>query len=210
MTLSRLRRVIGPVLLGASVVMMATAWLAGWRVNVIESESMAPVLHRNSVALVAPVHAASIEPGDVIEFSDSSRGGRRVLHRVSQVIDHGQGRFFQTKGDANDRADSWLVPATAVEGRMSWHLAHLGAVTRVLAPPRGLVVLVGLPLLLGLVTEIRRMRSAHEGCPTCGVSHAGLERRDDLVESWTQEDEELFVRLYGSGLYDGLPLVLGD
>jgi signal peptidase len=157
------------VLLG-TVAVMALAWFAGWRLDVVESESMAPILHRNSVAVVVPVHGPSVQRGDVIAFNDYSRGGRQVVHRVVAVVDHGQGRFYQTKGDANPTPDSWLVPASAVVARMTVHVSHLGALTRVLAPPRGLLVLVGVPLLLGAVAELRLRRKvkAHGQCPRCG------------------------------------------
>ena len=158
----------------AVVVAMAFAWFAGWRLDVVQSESMAPVLHRNSVAVVVPVHGALAERGDVIAFTDYSRGGQEVIHRVVDVVDHGQGRFYQTKGDANPAPDSWLVPASAVQARMEMHVAHLGALTRVLAPPRGLLVLVGIPLMLGAIAELRvRSRlQQHDSCPTCGIDRS--------------------------------------
>jgi signal peptidase len=153
---------------------MAFAWFAGWRLDVVESESMAPILHRNSVAIVVPVHGTTVRKKDVIAFNDYSRGGHEIVHRVIEVVDHGQGVFFQTKGDANPLPDSWLVPADAVQARMTFRIAHLGAVTRALAPPRGLFFLVGGPLLLGAIAEVRlRMRiQRHAQCPTCGTRAA--------------------------------------
>jgi signal peptidase len=155
----------------ATVAAMAFAWFAGWRLDVVESESMSPILHRNSVAVVVPAHGATVHKGDVIAFNDYSRGGREVVHRVIDVVDHGQGLFFQTKGDANPTPDTWLVPASAVQARMTFQIAHLGAVTRALAPPRGLFFLVGGPLVLGALAEVRlRVRTQrHTQCPTCGT-----------------------------------------
>jgi signal peptidase I len=161
-------------LFAAAVAAMGWAWFAGWRLDVVESESMAPILHRNSVAIVVPTHGAVVQQGDVIAFNDYSRGGREVIHRVINVVDQGQGRFYETKGDANPTPDSWLVPASAVQARMSIHIAHLGAVTRALAPPRGLFFLIGLPLLLGLIAEVRiRMRTPRHECPACGALAVG-------------------------------------
>jgi signal peptidase len=158
----------------AAVGVMVFAWFAGWRLDVIESGSMAPILHRNSVAVVVPVHGPAVEQGDVIAFRDSSRRGQEIIHRVVDVVDHGQGRFYKTKGDANPTADTWLVPASAVQARMAFRISHLGALTRALAPPRGPFILVGFPLLCGLVAELRirfRVRR-HAACPTCGARAA--------------------------------------
>jgi signal peptidase I len=158
----------------AAVGVMVFAWFAGWRLDVIESGSMAPILHRNSVAVVIPVHGASVTRGEVIAFRDYSRHGQEVIHRVVDVVDHGQGRFYKTKGDANPTVDTWLVPASAVQARMAFHVSHLGALTRALAPPRGPFILVGLPLLCGFVAELRsRVRvRRHAACPTCGARAA--------------------------------------
>jgi signal peptidase len=171
----------------AAVGAMGFAWFAGWRLDVVESESMAPILHRNSVAVVVPVHGAAVREGDVIAFTDYSRGGQEVIHRVIAVVDHGQGRFYQTKGDANPTPDTWLVPAGAVAARMDLHVAHLGALTRVLAPPRGLILLVGVPLLFGAVAELRlRLRVRRHGqCPKCGGRpgpHAVFIRSDRALD----------------------------
>lgn len=160
----------------AAVGAMAFAWFAGWRLGVVQSESMAPILHRNSVAVVVPTNGATARTGDVIAFRDASRGGKEVIHRVVRVIDHGQGRFYETKGDANPAPDSWLVPASAVHARMDLHIAHVGALTRLLAPPQGLLVLVGVPLLLALTGELRLRGRRAAVCPMCGI-----ERSDDYV-----------------------------
>ncbi|MEY2425236.1 MAG: signal peptidase [Actinomycetota bacterium] len=155
--------------LAGAVGAMGWAWLAGWRLNVVESESMAPILHRNSLAIVVPTVGTGVGRGDVIAFREGTRDGPQVIHRVSKVFDHGQVRFYETKGDANPTPDGWVVPAAAIDGRLIFHLGHVGVLIRALAPPRGLVVLVGLPLVLGLVSEVRhRRRSADAHCPTCG------------------------------------------
>lgn len=169
------RRVVaaaGIATLTALLLFTGWAWLAGWRLNVVESGSMTPLLQRNSLAVVVPTYGPAVGEGDVVVFADRSRGGVQVMHRVVRVIEQGGGRFYETKGDANAVPDRWLVPAAQVHGRLVFQLAHAGAALRALAFPRGAVVLVGVPLLIGLVGEVRdsRRRRVRGVCPTCGAA----------------------------------------
>lgn len=143
-------------LLGALVAALGLAALGGWRLLAVESESMAPAIPRRSLAVVSPVAASAVGPGDVIVFHDPVDRRRRVLHRVVSVVD--EGRAFVTRGDANQADDPMSVPARLVTGRLRWHLPGVGAAAAALAPPGGLVVLIGGPLLALALTETRRAR----------------------------------------------------
>jgi signal peptidase len=147
---------------GLAVAALAWAWLGGWQLDVIQSGSMAPAMQRNSLAVVIPVVSSNVHRGDVVAFTDRSRDGARVIHRVERVIVQHGNRFFETKGDANAAPDTWLVPGGDVQGRLGWRARHLGAVVRALAPPVGPIVLIGFPLCGLLLTELRGRRSARQ------------------------------------------------
>lgn len=84
----------------ASVVM----FVSGMRPLVVTSGSMEPAIPVRSLAIVAPVDAASVGKGDVIAVRLSS--GARVLHRVIDVRAVDGGRLAVTlKGDANEKPD---------------------------------------------------------------------------------------------------------
>ena len=161
MTVPWLRRVIAIAWLAAvttAVAVLVWAWVGGWQLDVIQSGSMAPTMQRNSLAVVVPATAGVVRKGDVVAFTDRSRGGVPVIHRVRRVIhQHGE-TFLETKGDANPSVDSWLVPGGDVQGRLVWRARHVGAVVRSLAPPVGPAVLIGVPLLGLVVGEIRARR----------------------------------------------------
>lgn len=143
---------------GAGV--LTSAWLAGLRLDVVESESMAPTLHRNSLAVIAPVRTSSVEVGDVLSYRDATRGGRNMLHRVVEVHRVDGSTYFETRGDANNASDSWLVSERYVDGRLTWRMRRLGAVVRAMRPTLARVPLVIVPLALLVISEWRARRRA--------------------------------------------------
>jgi signal peptidase len=154
------------VVLLAVVAALIAAWLAGWKLQAVETGSMDPALPTGSLAVVVPTRPETVEVGDVIAYREPA-DGRRVLHRVIGVTTSHTGEvFFETRGDANATPDPLLAPASAIQGRLAWHVPHLGRAATALRPPIGLLVLAGVPVLPLAVGEIyRRRRSLGRHAP---------------------------------------------
>src|SRR5690349_16773484 len=69
----------------ASGVLAVSAWLGGYRLLLVSSGSMAPALAVGDVLLTHPVPVRAVRPGQVVTFTDASRGGLLVTHRVAAV-----------------------------------------------------------------------------------------------------------------------------
>lgn len=138
---------------------LLVAWFAGWRLNVVASASMAPTVPQDALGLIVPVAAGQVETGDVVSFRHPADREQLVLHRVVEVIERPEGRFFRTQGDANGAPDPLAVPEDDLAGRLRGHVPHLGAVAAALRPPLGLALLAGLPLLVGLAGALRDRRA---------------------------------------------------
>ena len=125
---------------------------------------MAPAIAKDSVAAVSPVFGRDIVVGDVVAFSFADQPDVTVIHRVVERIDQGGVVvFFRTKGDANAQADIRLVPADAVQSEVTLDLPGAGVVARQLHPPWTWLVLVGGPLALLAIGELRRFRRRGDG-----------------------------------------------
>jgi signal peptidase len=146
--------------------LFVASWLAGWHLQVVESGSMTPGIPVGSIVVAAPVDPADVEVGNVVVFEDPE-SKRQVTHRVVTVLHQKDGLYFETKGDANRRADRAPVPAGNVRGVLRWHIPLLGSGLRSLAWPRGFMILVALPLVALLANEIVGRRRART-CPRCG------------------------------------------
>lgn len=126
-----------------------------WRLDVVFSGSMAPELKVGSVAITRPVESQDIRVGDIITFY-SPLDGELTSHRVVGV-EEGSSLYFQTKGDANGDADSFVVPAENVVGKVWFHLPYFGYVVQFLKSPSGFILTVCIPGLIIIALEIRNI-----------------------------------------------------
>jgi len=137
----------------AALIFMAPCF--GWRVDTVFSGSMEPRLKLGSVVVTRPVEAEEIKAGDIITFY-SPLNERLVSHRVV-AAEHGSGWHFQTKGDANEDADPFVVPAESVVGKVCLHLPYFGYVSQFVKTPLGLLLLICTPGLVVIVMEMRNI-----------------------------------------------------
>jgi len=137
--------------------LLVTAFLMGWRFQPIETGSMAPRYPAGSLAVVLPVDPAEVRPGSVIVFADPMDQSRLVAHRALHQLP-GEPPAWQTRGDANPVEDPLPVLARAIQGRVAWAIPGLGTAVMAIRGGPALVLLVGLPLSLLLLTELRGRR----------------------------------------------------
>jgi signal peptidase I len=75
--------------------------------------SMNPTLKTGDMLEVIPYNGKKIKPGDVVVFVPP-QGSKNIVHRVVS-LDSG---FIQTRGDNNNRLDSWLLTSHDVLGKV--------------------------------------------------------------------------------------------
>jgi signal peptidase len=146
------------ILLMTMVVLALLAPHFGWRADTVLSGSMEPALPVGCVQVTKPVKAETVNTGDIITFR-SPTTGRLTSHRVIAVVE-GESYQFRTKGDANEDADPYLVPAENVVGRVCFKLSHVGYVVEYLKTPIGFVLLglCGMALILAEVSTMLEVR----------------------------------------------------
>lgn len=151
--------------LGLVVAALGAAFLGGWRLDVVTSDSMAPELPKDSLAVTSPVRPRAVHKDDVVAFRDPLDRSHIVLHRVVRVVGRGENLAFRTQGDANATPDPLLVPATDLRSRLRFHVPRLGAAVRVASSPVGKAVILGVPALILLIGEFLRMRKRRTAEP---------------------------------------------
>ncbi|MEM7095124.1 MAG: signal peptidase I [Actinomycetota bacterium] len=158
-----------------AVVLVALSVLRflGAQVDIIASNSMAPAVPIDSLAITMPIAADDVIVGDVITFRNGE--DKLVMHRVVEVLETGDVRRFRTKGDNNRTTDPLLLHELGVERRLSYSVGGLGPVARAAQPPLGLIWLAGVPAAL-LGFGLRRPEEREEGA---GLDESVL----DLTES---------------------------
>lgn len=110
------------VLIALAIIVMTVVIgsLFGYRVNVIEGESMTPTFKPGELVVTKP--ASNLATGDVIVFDYN---GIPTLHRITAVEEGG----YRTKGDAEGLfEEAQIVPVDAVNGESWLRIPALGPV----------------------------------------------------------------------------------
>ena len=127
----------------------------GWRIDTAISNSMTPAFKAGGMVVTQSVEPTDIKVGDIITYG-SPIDGKMVTHRVVEIKEHSP-ILFQTKGDANEDLDSYLVPSQNVVGRVYFYIPQLGYFTQFVKSHLGLVLLLFIPGLIIILMEMRNI-----------------------------------------------------
>ena len=140
------------IALMAAAVLVLLAPRFGCRVDTVLSGSMAPQFKVGDLVVTRSVEVKDIKVGDAITFR-SPLNGNLISHRVTAVSEDSP-LGFQTKGDANEEPDPFIVPARNVVGKVCLHVPNLGYVTQFLKTRMGFVLAICLPGLIVIAVEM--------------------------------------------------------
>lgn len=126
------------ILIGAILFAFSTRQdksLFGYRYYTILTESMAPKYNEGDVIFVKVCGGDDIDVGDVITFNPSLSSDAYLTHRVTKkfVVKDEKGNSytcFNTKGDANNVDDSFVIDESRVIGKVTWCVPKLGYIIR--------------------------------------------------------------------------------
>ncbi|MFC1925979.1 signal peptidase I [Chloroflexota bacterium] len=127
----------------------------GWQIEPVLSGSMSPAMGTGSAVVSRPVDPDAIELGDIITYH-SPRNGELTTHRVVGIEENSP-LSFRTKGDANEGSDPYMVPSADIEGRVLFDMPLLGYVASFIRSPLGFILMLGLPGMVVIMTQMRKM-----------------------------------------------------
>jgi len=125
---------------------------------IVLSGSMHPVMRVGDMVVVNSVSPDELNPGDIIAYRDPG-GAPDVLitHRIISVTE-GEERVFQTKGDANEEEDAYLVPASKLVGRTVFVIPFAGYLPEATKNSMLFILTVIIPALLIIIDEIKSIQ----------------------------------------------------
>lgn len=140
------------LLIGAGLVVVTskTDRVAGIQSMVVLTGSMGPAIPAGGMVMVRP--GEWYFPGDVLTFRNAA--GQTVTHRLQEKLFANGEAVFRMKGDANNTADSELVPPGQVVGRVFAIVPYVGHVVLALKTLPGFLSLVVLPALIFVGYEL--------------------------------------------------------
>ena len=177
-------------LLIASILMVITVFVGGtlpatlgFKTMVVTSGSMEPAIHVGDAVILRPTPPESvawqfkdgfIRTGDVITFTPLGGGGL-VTHRVVDIKEIQGETHFQTQGDTNNTPDPNLAVGGAVYGKVTWTLPKLGYLIHFAATPFGKLTFIGVPLLILMGQEVRKLLRDRKASRHKDMGHANLD-----------------------------------
>jgi signal peptidase len=127
----------------------------GWQIDVVMSGSMSPAMGTGGAVVTQPIDPNTIKLSDVITYH-SPLDGKLVTHRVVGIQEHSP-LYFQTKGDANEDPDPYLVPSQNIVGKVCFYIPLLGYMTHFVKTPLGFILMLGIPGLIVIGLEMKNI-----------------------------------------------------
>jgi len=163
--------------------------VGGYFPLVVLTDSMYPEITSGDLIICRTAEPEDIAVRDVIAFFDPAGNGSSVItHRVEEVVRENGSLAWKTKGDANNVADSALVPAENLVGIYRSRLAGVGNVVMFMQTVPGLILCVICPIAVLVGYDIlrrRRYEKAHKQ-----DTEALLRELEELRSKVKSEEEE--------------------
>ncbi len=140
------------LLIAATVALTSFEVPGGYRLYVVQSGSMEPVLKRKAVVLVQS--QSEYEKGEIVTIDESPNSEVTVTHRIHEIEEEEGKRVFITKGDANDSPDGEKRVQDQIIGQVIFSVPYLGYPVSFAQTQEGLLVLVIIPAVIIVYSEI--------------------------------------------------------
>jgi len=120
---------------------------------IVQSGSMEPSIPTGSVVFITETNADSISTGDVVTYKKRADTVPRT-HRVVDIKRNGESMRFITKGDANENRDTEPVYRGEIIGTVAFSIPYIGYIISFGQTALGWFVLVCIPILLWIFSEL--------------------------------------------------------
>jgi len=95
----------------------------------IGSSSMRGTINKGDVVIIDKKNK-KYHKNDIIAFS---KNGEIIVHRIVKIVKKENGIYYQTKGDANNGEDAWLVDDKSIVGKKKLRILFIGLPTVLLS-----------------------------------------------------------------------------
>ena len=145
------------VIIFAFIAISSKFSIGGFKLLVVKSGSMEPAIKVGSMVIDKNFDNYNIN--DIITFKNSENPLETTTHRIVGMEYQGSTKLFETKGDANDAADSDKTAQSNILGKVILAVPYFGyAVTFARTMP-GLIIFIIIPALIIIIDEIMKIRA---------------------------------------------------
>jgi signal peptidase len=157
--------VLGAVLFAVAVLVVIPKATHGTALTVLTG-SMTPRIPVGSIVIDRPVDPGTLHVGDIATYQKAPGKAEYITHRIVAINTKTTPTTFTFKGDANRGPDITPVPATAIRGKVWFHLPYLGAARDSLHTRGGIEGVAMLALLVFAAYQLRGWRADRRHPPS--------------------------------------------
>ena len=128
----------------------------------VMSGSMEPEIKTGSVVFVQKINPETLKKDDVITYASAEDTDILITHRLVAIEEKEGKTIFKTQGDANNSEDVGEISSSQIKGKVVFSLPLLGYLSVWIREPKGFGLLVVLPALLIIISEILNIKKTIE------------------------------------------------
>ncbi len=128
----------------------------GGKLLSVQSGSMVPAISKGDLVAVTRVPTGELAKGDVVTFISPNDSRVTITHRIVALPSAETKNKFITRGDANPGSDE-PINGNAIIGRVGVTIPYAGYGIDFIRKPLGLVLLIYIPALAVIISEMRRL-----------------------------------------------------
>ena len=152
------------VLISIVLLLVFTAFnpIKSFQVLRVMSGSMEPAIKVGSVVFTQKVDPEILKKGEIITYISAEDPNVSITHRLVAVEKKNGETVFKTKGDANSIEDIAEISSFQIKGKVIFSLPFLGYLSVWIKKPLGFGLLVVLPALLIIISELLNIKKTIE------------------------------------------------
>jgi signal peptidase I len=129
------------------------------KILVVQSGSMEPTIKTGSLIVISP--DSEYSTGDVITFNsileEDNPREYVITHRINDTKIENGSEVFETKGDANNIADNFLISEDQILGEVRFSLPYIGYLIDFAKSKIGFVILILIPTIIICYQEVQNI-----------------------------------------------------
>ena len=134
--------------------------LFGYTMASVQSDSMTGTFEKGDIVIGKLADEATvIENGDIVSFWDAKDGIKFInTHRVTEVYEYGDAKFYDTKGDKEGLGvDPYTKSQEDIVAVYQGKIPALGGFVDFIKKPIGFILIIVLPFLAVIAWEVYRL-----------------------------------------------------
>ena len=140
------------IIIAGLVAISALNISGNYKLLVVQSGSMEPVIKMGSVVVVKPSEEYKV--GDIITVKEPANPKSSLTHRIAEIKERDGKTSYVTKGDANNTPDMEERPKENVLGKVLFSVPYIGYPIGFAKTRDGLIILVIIPATIIIYSEL--------------------------------------------------------